>query len=92
MKLRSRAMGFAIGTSWGLAVLFLTILASALQKGHTLSVLAAYYYGYSISISGAFVGLIWGFVSGFVFWALAAWLYNAFAKVIYKGEAGTSKS
>lgn len=87
MRLRIRALGLAVGITWGLGVLVATIVAIATGKGHTLSFLAAYYYGYSVSAGGAIVGLVWGFVDGFIFGALVAWLYNTLYKAMYKSEA-----
>lgn len=87
MRLRVRALGLAIGIVWGFAVFVTTIMAVAMGKGHTLSFLAAYYYGYGVSFGGALVGLIWGLVHGFIFGALIAWLYNTLHKAIYKSEA-----
>jgi hypothetical protein len=88
MKFRARALGLAIGVVWGGAVFFITIMASVMGKGHTLSFLAAYYLGYTVSIEGAFIGLIWGFLDGLIFGALVASLYNIFQKLLYKSDTG----
>jgi hypothetical protein len=84
MKLRVRALGLAIGIVWGLGIFVTTLLAVAQGSGLTLSLLKAFYYGYNISVGGAFVGMFWGFIHGFVCGALIAWLYNMFHKMIYK--------
>lgn len=38
------------------------------------------FYGYSISVSGVFVGALWGFVEGFVWFGLFSLLYNKFVE------------
>ncbi|MEI6887283.1 MAG: hypothetical protein WCK31_03550 [bacterium] len=38
------------------------------------------FYGYSISFIGAFVGLLWGFIEGFLLLGILAWLYNKLNK------------
>ena len=35
-----------------------------------------FYIGYSFSVVGAFVGLVYGFIDGAIGGALFAWLYN----------------
>jgi hypothetical protein len=87
MKLRARALGLAVGTVWGLGVFVVTIWSASMERGKTLSVLAGYYFGYSVTFGGAFVGLLWGFVNGFVFGLAIAWLYSKFHDLIYKTDA-----
>lgn len=87
MVLRARAMGLALGTLWGFAILFGTwwlLLWGA--KGDTMQLLANFYRGYHFSYDGAFFGLIWGFVTGFIAGAVFAWLYNFFSKKLYKSK------
>ena len=88
MKLRKRALGMALGIVWGLSVFVVTIWAIAAGQGQTLSKLGGYYLGYDVSLLGAFVGLVWGFVDGFIGGVLIAWLYDVFCKVFYKSEVG----
>ncbi len=88
MELRARAFGLAVGIAWGLGIFIVTIWAVLLGTGNTLRLLSTFYYGYSVDIDGAFVGLFWGFVDGFLFGAAVAWLYNMLQKAIYK--TGTS--
>jgi hypothetical protein len=84
MKLRVRALGLAVGTVWGLGLFVATLIAVVRGAGHTLVLLKAYYYGYDVSIGGAFCGLLWGFLDGFIIGALIAWCYNYLLKVLYK--------
>ena len=80
MKLNVRALGLAGGIVWGLAIFLLTYWFLIFgYEGVTLARLSNVYLGYSVTWYGAFVGLIWGFVDGFIGGALLAWLYNKFA-------------
>lgn len=81
MKLNIKALGLASGIVWGLSIFLLTYWFIIVgQPGTTLVKLSAIYFGYSVTWYGAFVGLIWGFVDGFIGGALLAWVYNKFAK------------
>jgi tetrahydromethanopterin S-methyltransferase subunit B len=66
--LHKRAFGIAIGLAIGLTVFLLTAvyLLRSPQQGIGLALLSQYFKGYSVSWGGAFVGLFWGFVVGFV--------------------------
>lgn len=80
MRLNVRALGLAGGIVWGLAIFLTTYWFLVLGHGGTmLSKLSNVYLGYSVTWYGAFVGLVWGFVDGFIGGALLAWLYNKFA-------------
>ena len=81
MKLNVKALGLASGIVWGLAIFLLTYWFIILgHPGRILMKLSNVYFGYSVTWYGAFVGLIWGFVDGFIGGALLAWVYNKFAK------------
>jgi hypothetical protein len=41
--------------------------------------LASLYIGYSASILGAIIGVIWAFIDGFVAGVVIAWIYNFIA-------------
>jgi hypothetical protein len=63
-----RAFGAAVGAATGLLVFGVTAVY-LLRGGHAslnLGLLAEYFYGYTVSWPGAFVGLAWGFAVGFV--------------------------
>ncbi|MBA7565491.1 hypothetical protein ES708_07175 [subsurface metagenome] len=79
MKLNVKALGLAGGILWGLAIFLLTywFLLRGFE-GKTLARLSNVYLGYSVTWYGGFVGLVWGFVDGFIGGALLAWLYNKF--------------
>ncbi len=86
MNLRKRALGLSLGAVWGLVVFLATIWATFQGRGATLKVLNSYYMGFSVSYPGAFIGLIWGFVNGFVVGVLIAWFYDLFCGMLYKSE------
>ncbi|MEP6571594.1 MAG: hypothetical protein ABJD11_02830 [Gemmatimonadota bacterium] len=66
--LHKRAFGIAIGLATGLVIFFATIiyLLRGPFRGENLWLLRSYFYGYSVSWEGAFVGLAWGCFVGFV--------------------------
>ncbi len=72
--LHKRAFGTAVGAATGLVFFGITALHLILRpETHVpLWLLAEYFYGYTVSWQGAFVGLFWGFFVGFVAgWFLA---------------------
>ena len=72
MQLDKKALGLATGILWGLAVLVMTVWAMVVGGGEHLNLLGKFYMGYGISPAGAVIGLIWGFIDGFVGgWVLA---------------------
>jgi len=80
MRLNVRALALAGGIVWGLAIFLITYWFLVFgHGGTTLFKLSNVYLGYSVTWYGAFVGLVWGFVDGFIGGALLAWLYNKFA-------------
>lgn len=73
-----RAFGVAVGLVAGLLVFAATAVRLLVgPEGRTdMSLLAQYFAGYSESWRGAFVGLGWGFVVGFVAGWFAAFVRN----------------
>lgn len=81
MKLDVKALALAGGIAWGIAIFLLTVWFLILgYEGLLLAKLSRVYWGYSVSLGGAFVGLVWGFVDGLIGGALIAWLYNQFVR------------
>ncbi len=79
--LNAKAFALAAGMLWGGGLFVATIWLLALgHQGQLISALGNFYIGYTFSIAGAFVGLIWGFVDGLIGGAIFAWLYNQLAK------------
>lgn len=69
------AMGAAFGVVFG-GVLFLMTMALVIKGGYpvgpNLSLLGQFFFGYTVTFAGAFVGLLWGFGVGFLLgWGFA---------------------
>ena len=80
-KLDQIALGVAVGILSGLAVFAVTIfliIKGGNHIGPNLALLGQYFIGYTVSVQGAFVGLFYSFVSGFILGFLTAVLRNSF--------------
>lgn len=76
-KLNPWKLGLAGGILWALTLFVLTWLSMYTGWGmFWLSQWIDVYTGFNLSTRGAFVGLAYGFVDGFVCLFLLAWLYN----------------
>lgn len=83
--LDKRALGLALGIVTALVLAFVTIISFVVdpQQRFPLALLNQFFFGYEVSLGGAFIGAAWGFVTGF-FWGwflaftrnlvLAVWL------------------
>jgi len=81
MKLSVKALALASGILWGASVFIATLWLKVMgYDGRLITQLDHFYLGYSFSVLGAFVGLVWGFVDGAICGAIFAWLYNRLAK------------
>lgn len=77
MKLNTKAFALTAGILWGLTVFLTTIWLLILgTQGKTISLLSKFYFGYSFSWGGAFIGLFWGVIDGLICGFIFAWLYN----------------
>jgi len=80
MKLNIKAFSLTCGLFAGLGLFLLTwwiILFDGSTTG--LTFIGRIYRGYSISMTGSFIGLAWGFIDGLISGAIFAWLYNFLA-------------
>jgi len=65
--LDKRAFGVAIGVAFAAVIFVITIVHVIKQPaGPNIGLLRFYFYGYSVSWAGAFIGAFWAFVAGFV--------------------------
>ena len=82
MKLKPIALGVSFGVVWGGALFIVTLLSHFTGYGKAfLDVTAVSLYpGYSISVLGSFVGLVYGFIDFFIGGVVISWLYNKIAK------------
>ena len=71
--LHKRAFGMAVGTAAGLAFFLLTSVHVLVRPSTALplGLLAEYFYGYSVTWTGAFIAFGWGLAVGFV----AGWFF-----------------
>jgi len=76
--LHKSAFGVACGAALGFFIFLITLVGVTrppeIQNG--LSLLSEYYAGYHVTVAGAFIGLAWGFVSGFVMGWFMAFMRN----------------
>ena len=77
MKLNVKAFALTTGIFWGIGLFLITwwIILLDGASGAT-NIISSVYRGYSISIEGSFIGLLWGFVDGLIGGAIFSWLYN----------------
>jgi hypothetical protein len=76
LPLHKRAFGMALGAATGLTCFAITAIALLRPDPDlNLRLLAEFFYGYTVTWRGAFVGLAWGFVMGFT----AGW-FTAFCR------------
>jgi hypothetical protein len=75
--LHRSAMGVALGVVLGAFIFLLTLLVvhRGLSIVH-LGLVGQFFSGYTVTPTGAFVGLLWGFGVGFVLGWAFAWLRN----------------
>jgi hypothetical protein len=64
--IHKRAFGVAIGAAAGLLFFAATVVVLLRGTDVGLYLLSEYFYGYSVSWTGAVIGLLWGFAVGFV--------------------------
>ncbi len=78
-KLNPSKLGLAAGIFWGLSLFVITWIS--MYTGYAMFWLSQWmdlYPGYDLSIVGTFIGLVYGFVDGFVCLFIFGWLYNFF--------------
>lgn len=79
-KLDRTALGLAVGTLCGLTVLTATVfllLKGGDVVGPNLALLGQFFIGYTVTVRGAFIGLIYAFVGGFILGWLIGFLRNS---------------
>jgi len=77
MKLNIKSFALSCGILWGFGFFAATIwLMMVGAEGKYIELFGDFYYGYSFSIGGAFIGLVWGFIDGLIGGTLFSLLYN----------------
>ncbi len=76
-KLHVIPFALAAGTVWGIAVLSLAWLAAISDWAHPIvQIFGSVYRGASATFAGGLIGLLWGFVDGFIGGLFFAFIYN----------------
>lgn len=79
LRLNARAWGWAFGLLFGVGLFLATMLLvvkGGSNVGQNLSLLAAYFPGYRVSVGGAFIGFVYAFVVGYGSGRLIGLIYN----------------
>jgi hypothetical protein len=75
------ALGTSLGVLAALMVLIIGLLAHFVHYGQAWVTLASsLYLGFAATPKGIAIGVVWGFVDGFVCGAIIAYVYNCVAK------------
>ncbi len=78
MKLNPVKFGSAFGIIYALVFCLYALAAAVFGVGtEMMKMIGGMYPGVGPTILGAAAGAVWGLVIGFVFFGLAAWIYNA---------------
>lgn len=79
------AAALALGLAWAVSLFVMTLIASKTGfMGNALHFMEDVYPWYVLSFKGAFIGLVWGFLDGFVGAYILVSLYNFFVKKLSK--------
>lgn len=81
-RLSGRGWGIALGLLLGgglwLATMFLVVRGGP-NVGQHLSLLRAFFPGYTVSVLGSFIGFVYGFVLGYALGRIIGMVYNRMA-------------
>ena len=81
MKLNVRALAITTGIVWAAGIFLFTwwLYIRGISVGQ-MTIVGKVFPFYTVSPLGSLLGLIYGFVDGFVLGAAFAWLYNRLAR------------
>ena len=80
VRLNGNVIGFVIGTIAALAVFVATnwlVLKGGEVVGPHMRLLDQFFWGYTVTFVGSFIGAAYSFVTGYVCGLLVSWIYNA---------------
>lgn len=93
MRLNVKAFALTCGIIWGFGLLFVTLWIMLIDgPSPDPTFIGRVYRGYSISLRGGLIGLVWALVDGFIGGAIFAWLYNFWIGQREQSEEGPSGS
>lgn len=78
-RLNARAWGIAVGLLFGGGLFLATIILVARggqNVGQHLILLREYFPGFSVTITGSFIGFVYGFVLGYAIGRIVGTVYN----------------
>ena len=79
MGIKPAPFGLAFGIVYAVVFFLYGMLAALFGWGAAFAeTIGSFYVGFGPTAAGALIGALWGFVVGFVFFAVGAWLYNMF--------------
>jgi hypothetical protein len=84
LRLNGLILGLILGVLFGFGIFFTTIfllLKGGDVVGPHLALLGQFFIGYQVTWAGSFIGLLYGFGSGFVAGYILAGLYNWMASI-----------
>ncbi len=71
------SFGLAVGITLAISAFILSLAAAFFDWGTPMvMILSSLYVGFSPTFVGGVAGAVWGFVNGFIFGTLIAWIYN----------------
>lgn len=77
VKLNPKAFGFALGILCAASMVLFSLWVILVGTGQEIvNLAAAFYFGYSTTITGMLLGAIYGFIDGFIGGFVLVWLYN----------------
>lgn len=81
MKWETKRVAQTCGIVWGAMIFLMTLISVPTDYAHSfLSVIASIYPGYTITMAGSIVGLIYGFLDAFIGVYVTVWVYNQLGK------------
>lgn len=78
-KINPVKFGLASGVIWAVVLFVMTWIS--MYSGWAMFWLSQWmdvYPGFALTMQGSFIGLVYGFIHGFVSFFLLGWLYNCF--------------
>lgn len=77
IRLNLKLLGIVFGSIAGITLFIVTLISHFKGGGDALNLLSVFFIGYSVSLSGAFIGFVWAFFYGGLF---GSFLYYTYAK------------
>lgn len=84
-SLNALAAALSMGLLWAVSLFVWTLVSFKTGfGGNALELMEDVYPWYTVSMQGAFIGLVWGFLDGFIGTYVFVWLYNFLTKKLGK--------